>query len=137
MDRHRDPPFEPRGKLLWIVPRRRRPATTVDVALVQHERAQRRKDERVAAWLRGAWVLMAWIVSVSRLRLGVARHEVFGVESTLAFLVVISLPLLHGRRVVSAVRMAVKALRRARAAHRSSRAQDESLPRSTSNDSLQ
>lgn len=134
MDRRRDPPFEPRGKLLWIIPRRRRQATTADVALVQHERAQRRKDERAAAWLRGTWVAMAWVVSICRLHLGVVRHEVFGVESTMAFLVAISLPLLYGRRVVSAVRTVARALRRARAARRSARAQRESFPSAASND---
>jgi hypothetical protein len=134
MDRQRDSLFEPRGKLVRIVRQGRRPATTTDVALVQHERAQRRKDERAAAWLRGTWVVMAWVVSICRLRLGVARHEVFGVESTMAFVVAISLPLLHGRKVVAAVRSALKAFRRARAARRSARTQQESFPPSASND---
>ena len=134
MDRRRDPPFEPRGKLVWIVRQRRRPATTSDVALVQHERAQRRRDERAAAWLRGTWVAMAWIVSVCRLRLGVVRHEVFGGEPTMAFLVAISLPLLHARRVLAAFRWVTKAFRRATAARRSARTEPESFPSSTSKD---
>jgi hypothetical protein len=115
MDRHRNPPFETTGKVVRIVPKRRGRPTTLDVAMVNEERAMRRREQRAVVWLDGAWAVLAWTVSVFRLRLAVVHHEVFGLETTLAFLVAVALPFLKGRRIVAGVRTAAIALKQARA----------------------
>jgi hypothetical protein len=122
MDHRRNPPVEPTGKVLRLVPRRRgRPTTTLDVELVKEEREQRRRDQRAAAWFDAAWVALAWTVSVWELRRAIAHREVFGVETTIAFLVAIALPLVRARRIIAALRRGTAVLKEVRAIRRAKR----------------
>jgi hypothetical protein len=51
-----------------------------------------------------AWCVFAWCVAATRLRLAAVRHEVFGVDATLAFLVAVVLPLVCAKSIVRAVK---------------------------------
>jgi hypothetical protein len=74
----------------------------------------------------GAWVSLAWIVSILRLRLAVTHHEVFDFETSLAFLVVVLMPIPYATRIAAAVRAGQSALERIRTARRSEQARPAS-----------
>jgi hypothetical protein len=120
MDRRRNPPFESTRNVLRLAPplSRRRPLTTLDVAMVHQERAVRRREQRAVAWLETSWVLLAWILSLIHLRSAIANHVVFGIESSIAFVVAVALPIARGRRIFMALRRTAIAVKEARAARR-------------------
>jgi len=101
------------GKILRLpLFRPRRAATPLDAKVSEAHVLQSRR-RRAIAWVSGAWALLAWTVAACELRLPVMHHEVFGVETMMAFLVVVSMPLVHAGRIANAARQAVVGLRRA------------------------
>jgi hypothetical protein len=87
-----------------------------------------RRQRRAAAWLNGTWVLLAWTVAVDRLWLAIKHHQVFGAETSIAFLVVVVLPLMRGPKLVRAMWPAAVALRRASAARRDANGEPHDAP---------
>ena len=112
MSQHRNPQERSAKILRFPLLRSRRAVTSADDAEVNDPRVLERRRRRAAAWLGGACGLLAWIVALSRLRFATLHHEVFGVESTMAFLVVVSMPLIHAGRLATSFREALSALRR-------------------------
>src|SRR6266404_312847 len=104
MERHRNPQVDATGKVLRFPPiSAGRAPTASDVAEVNQARVLRRREKRSALWIDGAWVLLAWIVAVCRLRLAIMQHEVFGAEASMAFLVVVLMPLMRAPRIIAVV----------------------------------
>jgi hypothetical protein len=65
-----------------------------------------------ARWIDAFWVLLATVLAASRLFDAVQRREVFGLEASMAFLLVASIPLIRGRAFFSALRRVPGALRK-------------------------
>ena len=119
MHRQQDPQVETKGKVLRFPSLGAGHAATAShIARVNAAHALQRREQRAAAWIGGAWVLLAWIVAVCRLHLAITQHQVFGAEASMAFLVAVLLPLMRARSIAAAARDALVALRRAWSARR-------------------
>ena len=113
MDRDRDPPVETTGKVLTFPFHGAEPeVAAAGVAGLDDARAAARRGRLSAAWIDGAWVLLATILAGYRVWIAVAHRQVFGAEASAAFVLVVSMPLIRARRIVAAVGRAVAALRR-------------------------
>jgi len=62
--------------------------------------------------LGGVWVALAWSLAVSEVSTAIARHERFGLVTSLAFLIAISMPMIQARRAIAGARGAIAVLRR-------------------------
>jgi len=121
MDRPGNPPVETTGKVLTFPspdsefppPAAEAEASAAGDARVNVALAMRRR-RRQAKRLGLAWMLLAWILAASRLSFAVTHRQVFGIEASAAFLLVVSLPLILARRVAGALRSAAGALCSAR-----------------------
>jgi hypothetical protein len=71
-------------------------------------------QQRTSTWISVSWVLLAWTVAAGRLRFAITHHQVFGVETSMAFLVAVLIPVMRARRIAQTVREVVVVLRRAR-----------------------
>jgi hypothetical protein len=115
MDRHRHSEIEARGNVLKFRPLRAgRPATTADVARAKEEQSLRHREQRLAVWVVRIWMLLAWLVALSRLRLALAHHEVFRADASVAFVVAVIIPIMRIKSIVAVLREAVAAVRRAK-----------------------
>jgi hypothetical protein len=104
------------------------------IAPVNEERGLLVREDRLGTWSKGAWVLLAWLLAMSRLLPAARHHDVFDNETSLAFVVAVLMPVLYWRSFVSALRETAVALRKTKAARRAkrqrSRAQPPTRPRS-------
>lgn len=112
-DRQGIPGVEANGNVVRLrAARSGRAVTESDVARANKERALRNRQDRLAAWCRGTWVLVAWALAVYRLRSAIVLHVVFDAEASLAFLVAVLMPILYGKSLISGVRAALIARKR-------------------------
>jgi hypothetical protein len=115
MERHSDHQTATKGKVLrFRMPGPKRGMKASEDIAFQQARVLELRRKQAGRWIAGAWVVLAWTVSILRLRLAVTHHEVFGLETSLALVVVVWMPLMHMKSIVVAVREGAAALRLAR-----------------------
>jgi len=124
MDRHRVPEVETMGKVLAFPPPGvKGQSTAADVAKFVEARAIHQREQRVLRGVAAVWVVLALAVAAARVLPAVRHSERFGVETSLAFIVLVLAPLVHARGIVATVRSAVERLRGARRAQRDIRSE--------------
>ena len=121
MEQRRGNEIEPGAKVLKfrsLRPRRGRVVTASEVAQIKEARVLQSRRQKIAAWLNEAWMVLAWIVALSLLTPALSHHRVFNIELSMAFVLAISLPMMRGGRIASAVRAALAGLSLRRRARR-------------------
>ena len=139
MDRHRNSEIEARGNVLKFRPLRSgRPATTADEARAMEEQL-RHREQQLAVWVVRIWMLLAWLVALSRLRLALAHHEVFRPDASVAFIVAAIIPIMRIKSIVAVLREAMAAVRRAKPGRgkEPTEAAEQTSPRRTADRFLQ
>jgi hypothetical protein len=115
MDVQRKPLSERVGKILkFPLLGPKRGAHASGRASVLEARIFERRRRRLAQWINGIWMLLAWAVSAFRVRFAIGHHQVFDAEASIAFVVVVLMPLMLAPKIITAIREAILALRRAR-----------------------
>jgi hypothetical protein len=119
MDSHRRPLSERVGKILKfpLLRPKRGAHASAHASAIEAQRFELRR-RRLAQWLNGLWMLLAWIVSALRLRVAIVHHQVFDVETSIAFVVVLLMPLMLTPKIATAIRDAIVFMRRARKARK-------------------
>ena len=123
MDGHRSPQVEPTGKVVKFPPLALRQKANASGAKVYQASVLEQRRRRAGKWLDAAWMVLAWIVAAAQLSVAIVHHQIFGTLSSMAFVVVVSLPLLRMGEILGAVRGAMAALKRMRTPRRSASAE--------------
>jgi hypothetical protein len=110
MDRPGEPRVETTGKVLTFPTPGAEPEVDGTGTAEVNAAHARRLKRGLGAWFEGTWVLLAWILVARRLSSAVRHREVFGVEDSTAFLLVVSMPLIRARRIAAALGHAARAL---------------------------
>jgi hypothetical protein len=114
MARDREPPVEPTGKVLTFPSADRQPESTEEALarVAAAVRGEPRRGQRWVEWIDGAWVLLASVIAACRVWSAAEHREVFGVQASIAFALVVSVPVILARRILAALRHAGAARRR-------------------------
>jgi hypothetical protein len=116
MDPRRNPSVAGQGNVLLFPSRSEHRLPKSEGARAKEERALRNRQRQMSAWSRTAWLLMAWSVAMFRVGSAIRHREVFGLEASLAFVVVVWMPILYGKSFVGAIRRGIIVVRRKKAA---------------------
>jgi hypothetical protein len=114
MHHHRTPQIESMGKLLaFPVPTRRRGWIEIEDGRAGKLAAASlaRKLARSDVWSVRVWLILAWVLAAGRVHLAATQHEVFGLEASLAFVVMVVMPVVRAPNIARVVADGVRALK--------------------------
>jgi hypothetical protein len=112
MEGHEDQGARPPRKVVTLRPRAPAPEGGRGAQARPDARKLWSRRQALARWIDAFWVLLASALAASRTWDALERHEVFGLEASVAFVLLVSIPIIRGRALFSALALTPRTLRR-------------------------